>query len=67
MPDFAARLAAIGWRPVDLQRFINARSRRQIAASTISRFVTGQRQPSPEMDALLAVIEKPELLEELRK
>lgn len=67
MPDFAARLAALGLSQAQLRRWIKAMTGRRIDPSTTSRFMVGKRQPSPEMDALLAVIEKPELIEELRK
>lgn len=67
VPDFAASLAALGLSQVQLRRWIAALTGRQIHPTTTSRYVMGIRSTSPEMDALLAVIEKPELIEELRR
>jgi hypothetical protein len=65
MPDFASRLAAAGMEGPELRRLAERLSGMPIARSTIPRWLKGERQPDPWAVALLAVIEKPELLEDV--
>ena len=65
--DFASRLAALGLSQVQLRRWIEALTGRTIHQTTTSRWASGVHPTTPEMDALLAVIEDPDLIEELRK
>ena len=67
MPDFRAQLAALGLRQSELRRWIEDLTGRQLHKTTTSRLVRGLHQPSPEMETLLAVIENPERLKELKR
>lgn len=67
MPDFAARFAAAKVKGPALRRFVEQLAEQPVARSTIRRWQKGERQPDPWALALLAVIEKPELIEELKR
>ena len=67
MPDFATLFAELGIKAPKLRRRVEEISGLPVARSTILRWLKGERQPDPWAVALLAVIEKPELIEELRK
>lgn len=67
MADFRERLAALGLSQAELRRWIEAVTGRRIAQSTTSRWASGDRRAPPELDALLAVIERPDLLRKLKR
>lgn len=67
LSDFSSRLARLGLSQTELLRWIEAVTGHRIAATTPWRWATGRARISPEMDALLSVIERPALLDEIRK
>lgn len=67
MPDFDTRLAAVGTDRTRFRRWIEAVTGRPMSRDRAYKIATLGRRTSVEMDALLAVIEKPELIEELRR
>jgi hypothetical protein len=60
--SLAIRLASLGLSQAELRRWIEAVTGQKVAQSTTSR--AGR---NPWRDALLAVIEKPELIKELKR
>ena len=67
MPDFRTQLATLGLRQVELRRWIETLTGRQIHKSTTSKLAGGQHQPSPEMEALLITAENhPAVLAEIK-
>jgi hypothetical protein len=67
LTDFRSRLATIGISQTELRRWIENVTGHRLAPTTTSRWAKGHRALPPEMTALLAVIENPDLLAELKR
>lgn len=67
MPDFRSALASAGLSQAAYRRLVERLTDRALDPGTVSRRARGVTETPAEAMALLRLLEKPELIEELRR